>query len=152
MQTIRVAAVSMNGFLGESERVLQAIDAWSAKAAAAGAELVLFPELVIHGHCTPNTWELAEPVPDGPSVARLVQVARRLTHYDWGEKELASATIRIAREGRMEEAIDLADEVRSDEQRGEAHLLLVGLLLDEGRHAEGRSVLAQAFRRPAAAQ
>ena len=36
----------------------------------------MFPELVIHGHCTPNTWELAEPVPDGPSVRRLIQIAR----------------------------------------------------------------------------
>ena len=38
---------------------------------------MLFPELVIHGHCTPNTWELAEPVPDGPSVRRLVEIAAR---------------------------------------------------------------------------
>jgi predicted amidohydrolase len=77
MRTTRVAAVSMNGFLGEPEGVLRAIDAWCARAVAAGAELVLFPELVIHGHCTPNTWDLAEPVPDGPSSARLMDFARR---------------------------------------------------------------------------
>jgi predicted amidohydrolase len=77
MKTIRVAAVSMNGFLGEPERVLCSIDAWCEKAAAGGAEFVLFPELVIHGHCTPNTWELAEAVPEGPSVRRLVEIARR---------------------------------------------------------------------------
>src|SRR5437588_3528246 len=77
MRTTRVAAVSMNGFLGEPERVLHAIDGWCQEAAAQGAELVLFPELVIHGHCTPNTWELAEPVPDGPSVRRLAEIARR---------------------------------------------------------------------------
>jgi N-carbamoylputrescine amidase len=77
MRTTRVAAVSMNGFLGEPERVLQAIDAWCEKAAAEGAELALFPELVIHGHCTPNTWELAEPVPEGPSVRRLIDIAGR---------------------------------------------------------------------------
>jgi predicted amidohydrolase len=67
----------MNGFLGEPERVLRAIDAWCEQIAAEGVELALFPELVIHGHCTPNTWELAEPVPDGPSVRRLVEIARR---------------------------------------------------------------------------
>jgi predicted amidohydrolase len=67
----------MNGFLGQPERVLSSIDAWCAEAAAAGAELVLFPELVIHGHCTPNTWTLAEPVPDGPSVRRLEEIAGR---------------------------------------------------------------------------
>jgi predicted amidohydrolase len=67
----------MNGFLGEPEQVLRAIDGWCEKAAGEGAEMVLFPELVIHGHCTPNTWELAEPIPDGPSVRRLVEIARR---------------------------------------------------------------------------
>jgi predicted amidohydrolase len=67
----------MNGFLGEPERVLSAVDGWCERAAAEGAEFVLFPELVVHGHCTPNTWELAEPVPDGPSVRRLVEIARR---------------------------------------------------------------------------
>jgi predicted amidohydrolase len=77
MRTTRVAAVSMNGFLGEPERVLTAIDDWCEKAAGAGAELVLFPELVIHGHCTPNTWDLAEAVPDGPNVRRLEEIARR---------------------------------------------------------------------------
>jgi predicted amidohydrolase len=77
MKTTRVAAVSMNGFLGEPDRVLSSIDAWCERAAAQNADLVLFPELVIHGHCTPNTWELAERIPDGPSVARLVDIARR---------------------------------------------------------------------------
>src|ERR1019366_8235949 len=77
MQATRVAAVSMNGLLGQSEGVLAAIDGWCERAATAKADLVLFPELVVHGHCTPNTWELAEPVPDGPSVRRLADIARR---------------------------------------------------------------------------
>jgi predicted amidohydrolase len=77
MKSTRVAAVSMNGFLGEPERVLRNIDSWCERAAAEKAELVLFPELVIHGHCTPHTWALAESVPEGASVARLVQIARR---------------------------------------------------------------------------
>lgn len=76
MQTIRVAAVSMNGFMGEPERVLKNMAGWCERATAEKAELVLFPELLIHGHCTPNTWQLAEPVPDGPSVRRLVDLAR----------------------------------------------------------------------------
>jgi predicted amidohydrolase len=67
----------MNGYLGEPGRVLRAIDGWCERAVQAKAELVLFPELVIHGHCTPNTWEIAEPVPGGPSVADLVEIARR---------------------------------------------------------------------------
>ena len=77
MRTMRVAAVSMNGFLGEPERVLRAVDAWCGRAAAEKTELVLFPELVIHGHCTPNTWDLAEPTPAGPSVEMLIDIAKR---------------------------------------------------------------------------
>jgi predicted amidohydrolase len=67
----------MNGYLGQTDKVLRHIDGWCERAAADKAELVLFPELVVHGHCTPNTWELAEAVPDGPSVARLVETAKR---------------------------------------------------------------------------
>jgi predicted amidohydrolase len=67
----------MNGHLGDPERVLRNIDGWCERAAAQGAQLVLFPELVVHGHCTLNTWELAEAVPDGPSVKRLIDIARR---------------------------------------------------------------------------
>jgi predicted amidohydrolase len=78
MQTMRVAAVSMNGLLGDPERVLAGIARWCERAAAEQAEFVLFPELVVHGHCTPNTWQLAEAVPDGPSVRRLIQLARQL--------------------------------------------------------------------------
>jgi len=78
MQSIRVAAVSMNSELGKPTQALEAIAAWSARAKAEGAELVLFPELIIPGHCTPNTWEIAEPVPDGPSVQRLTTLARDL--------------------------------------------------------------------------
>jgi N-carbamoylputrescine amidase len=77
MQPTRVAAVSMNGLLGDPERVLSAMGGWCERAAAEKAHLVLFPELVVHGHCTPDTWALAEPVPDGPSVRRLVDLAKR---------------------------------------------------------------------------
>ena len=77
MKATRVAAVSMNGLLGEPERTLAGIDGWCGRAAAAKADLVLFPELVVHGHCTPKTWELAETVPDGPSARKLSEIARR---------------------------------------------------------------------------
>lgn len=77
MQSIRVAAVSMNGWLGQPDRVFGDIAAWCERAVAKRAQLVLFPELVVHGHCTPNTAAIAEPVPDGPSVRRLVALARQ---------------------------------------------------------------------------
>ena len=77
MRTTRVAAVSMNGYLGEPQRVLRYIEMWCGRAAAEDVDLVLFPELVIHGHCSPTTPALAEPVPAGPSTQRLVALARR---------------------------------------------------------------------------
>ncbi len=77
MESTRVAAVSMNGRLGEPERILDEIATWCDRAVAERADLVLFPELVVHGHCTPDTWTLAEPVPGGRSVQRLVQLARQ---------------------------------------------------------------------------
>ena len=78
MQTIRVAAVSMNGGLGRSDLSLDKIAGWCQRAKADGAQLVLFPELVVHGHCTTNTSDLAEPVPNGPSVQRLEQLSREM--------------------------------------------------------------------------
>ena len=77
MEDIRVAAVSMNGFLGDPERVFTAMDGYCRQAVEGGAEFALFPELLVHGHCTPNTWELAEAVPDGPSTERLMKMARQ---------------------------------------------------------------------------
>lgn len=77
MQPITVAAVSMNSPLGKTRETMAAIADWCERAAEKKAELVLFPELVVHGHCTPNTWELAESVPDGPSVRRLEELARQ---------------------------------------------------------------------------
>jgi len=70
------AGHSWNGFLGEPEKVLSLMDGWCQQAADDGADLALFPELLIHGHCTPNTWEIAEPVPDGPSTKKIIQLAQ----------------------------------------------------------------------------
>ena len=75
MRDTRLAAVSMNGRLGEPAVILDEIADWTRQARDQGAELILFPELVVHGHCTPNTYELAEAVPDGPSTRRLCAIA-----------------------------------------------------------------------------
>ena len=78
MQTIRVAAVTMNGLLGQVERNLDEIETWTGKAVEERAELILFPELVVPGHCDPNTWYNAEPVPEGASTQRLCELANRM--------------------------------------------------------------------------
>lgn len=78
MENIRVACVSMNGFLGEPDRSLKNIEYFCRKAAAEGVELILFPELVVHGHNAPNTQEIAETVPDGPSCRTLSALSKEL--------------------------------------------------------------------------
>lgn len=76
MQSIRVAAVQMNGLLGQTKHNLDEIQSWCIRAAEKGAELALFPELAIHGHwVAPECWSAAEAVPGGPSVKRLEQIA-----------------------------------------------------------------------------
>ena len=77
MQTVRIAAVSMNSELGKYRETMERIAEFTAQAKAERAEIILFPELVVHGHCTPNTWEVAEPVPHGPSVGRLCELAHQ---------------------------------------------------------------------------
>ena len=77
MQTFRVAAVSMNSELGKHKQTMQRLADFCELAAVEHAKLVLFPELVIHGHCNPDTWKVAEDVPNGPSVARLVELAQQ---------------------------------------------------------------------------
>lgn len=94
MQSIRVAAVSINSPLGKVDEVLEGIDAWTRKAVEDGAELILFPELQVHGHCTPNTFQLAETIPDGPSVERLVQIAQKYNAVlSVGMSELESSIV-----------------------------------------------------------
>ena len=77
MQNTRVAAVSINSPLGDVSGVIEAIEAWTQKAVDAGADLILFPELQIHGHCTPNTFQLAEEIPAGPSTQKMIEIAQR---------------------------------------------------------------------------
>lgn len=77
MQSFRIAAVSLNGRLGDSQAMLAEIEHWTARAVDAGAQLVLFPELLVHGHCTPATWEIAESVPQGRTTERLCVLADR---------------------------------------------------------------------------
>ena len=44
MEDVRLAAVSMNGRLGEPAAVLDEIAVWTKQACDQGAELVLFPD------------------------------------------------------------------------------------------------------------
>ena len=74
---MRVACVSINGYLGKPERSLATIEAFTREASRQGVDLVLFPELVVHGHNAPDTPRLAETVPDGRSCQRLAALSAR---------------------------------------------------------------------------
>lgn len=82
MRDFTVAAVSCNSLLAVDAPTLRTnlerVRTYAERAKAAGAELVLFPELMIHGHCTPNTREVAERVPGGPSCAEVLALAAEL--------------------------------------------------------------------------
>jgi predicted amidohydrolase len=77
MQSFRIAAVSLNGHLGDRDSMIAEIERWTERGVSAGARLMLFPELLVHGHCTPHTWDIAEPVPEGRTVQKLSALASR---------------------------------------------------------------------------
>ena len=77
MESFKIAAVSMNSPFDELDWVFGQMDDYCREAANSAARLVLFPELLIHSHCNPRTWELAESVPDGPSVQRCIEMAKK---------------------------------------------------------------------------
>ena len=75
--TVTVAAVQLRNRPGPVEERCAAIEAWVARAAEAGADIVALPELAHSGY-VPNAgaWELGEPL-DGPSVQHARALARR---------------------------------------------------------------------------
>ncbi|MGZ0164834.1 MAG: carbon-nitrogen hydrolase family protein [Planctomycetales bacterium] len=77
MESFKIAAVSMNSPFDELDWVFDQMDSYCHQAAEADARLIVFPELLIHSHCNPKTWELAEAVPEGPSVQRCVELAKK---------------------------------------------------------------------------
>lgn len=82
-EPLRVAAVQMESSAGDKRANLEKIAALTAQAAGRGAQLVVFPECCVTGYwflrkLAPEELDaLAEPVPDGPSTARLVALARQ---------------------------------------------------------------------------
>lgn len=82
-RTLRVAAVQMESAPGDKATNFETMERLLARAVEGGAELVVFPECCVSGywfmrHLTPDRLAaLAEPIPDGPSTRRLVDLARR---------------------------------------------------------------------------
>ena len=63
MHDITIAAIQMNAALGQVAENLATHERLARQAAAAGAELLCFPELGVTGHwCAGAVWTVAEPV------------------------------------------------------------------------------------------
>ena len=83
MRDIRVASVQIESIAGNKEANIGKVERFTGEAADRGAVLVLFPECCLTGywflrHLTvPQLATLAEPVPEGPSCARLLGLATR---------------------------------------------------------------------------
>lgn len=80
---LRVAAVQMESAPSDKDANFKKIEAFTARAAAEGVRLIVFPECCITGYwfirnlTVPQLAALAEPIPGGPSTQRLVALARR---------------------------------------------------------------------------
>lgn len=83
MRDIRVASVQIESIAGNKEANFSKVERFTGEAADRGSVLVLFPECCLTGywflrHLTvPQLGTLAEPVPEGPSCARLLGLAAR---------------------------------------------------------------------------
>jgi len=85
---VQVALAQTQPATGDKDANLRVFEDYLERAAAAGAQLVIFPELALTGYaCGDTFFEVAEPVP-GPSTERVVAAARRHgLHVIWGMPE-----------------------------------------------------------------
>ena len=80
---IRVASVQFESAPADKDANFAKIEAFTAKAAAQGVRLVVFPECCISGYwfirnlTVPQLAALAEPIPGGPSTQRLIALAKK---------------------------------------------------------------------------
>ncbi len=83
MKDLRVAAVQFEHAAGDKRANFEKIEAFAGRAAERGVRLLAFPECCITGYWflrklgRQELLDLAEPVPDGASTARLVEMAQR---------------------------------------------------------------------------
>ncbi|MGA2614899.1 MAG: nitrilase family protein [Spirochaetia bacterium] len=83
MDDLRIATAQFENRSGEKTFNLGRIDDLSARAAAAGADVIAFHECSITGYSFARKlskealFEISEPVPEGPSVQRLLKIAEK---------------------------------------------------------------------------
>jgi len=85
MRDVRVASVQMESAPGDKDANFRKVERLTGAAAERGASMVLFPECCLTGYwflrrlTVPQLRDLAEPVPEGPSGTRLLDLA--LKHH-----------------------------------------------------------------------
>src|ERR1700747_329165 len=83
MKSLKVATAQFENRSGDKEYNLSVIEKLTARAAAQGADVIAFHECSITGypHAIPYSeqqmLDMAEHVPDGPSVTRLIGIAAK---------------------------------------------------------------------------
>jgi predicted amidohydrolase len=81
MNPLKIAVVQFEHKSADKEANLRLIDDMCEQAAAEGADIVSFHECCISGYTVANSLtkkelnDLAEPVPDGPSVQELIRIS-----------------------------------------------------------------------------
>ena len=80
---LRAASVQFESVQGDKDANFRKMETFAAQAAAQGVKLLVFPECCVTGYwfirnlTVPQLAALAEPIPDGPSTRRLLDLARR---------------------------------------------------------------------------
>lgn len=78
---MKAALAQIECVWGDADRNIAKIADWTERARAAGAQLLVFPELTVHGiHKDEAVWKLSESL-DGPSVRRVCRIARAAGLY-----------------------------------------------------------------------
>ena len=82
-RTLRVASVQFESQPGDKDANFQRVEHFTEQAAAQGVQLIVFPECCLTGYwfmrhlSLEQMAALAEPIPDGPSTRRLIDLARQ---------------------------------------------------------------------------
>ena len=82
-RTLRVASVQFESLPGDKHAYFRKIETFVEQAADQGVQLIVFPERCITGYwfirnlSIAQLTALAEPIPDGPSTRRLIDLARQ---------------------------------------------------------------------------
>ena len=89
MKQLKISVAQFEPHDGDKTYNLSRIEALSAQAHAQDAEVVSFHEMSITAYTffkdlsLEQVRDLAEPVPDGPSVQRLIQIAKSYSSISW---------------------------------------------------------------------